>query len=55
MDPQPIVLEVVETRRNGRAASATKPTKPARLSTDVEPEYITNGEKIGGVARRGTA
>ena len=47
--PQSVVLEVVDTAPELKGASATKRTKPARLSTGVEvqvPEYITNGEKI---------
>jgi len=40
---------VVDTAPELKGASATKRTKPARLSTGVEiqvPEYITNGEKV---------
>ena len=47
--PQSVILEIVETAPELRGASATKRTKPAKLSTGIEiqvPEYITTGEKI---------
>ncbi len=47
--PQTVVLEIVDTAPELKGASATKRTKPAKLSTGIEvqvPEYITNGEKV---------
>lgn len=47
--PTSVMLEVVDTAPELKGASATKRTKPAKLSTGVEiqvPEYITNGEKV---------
>lgn len=47
--PQSVVLEVVETAPELKGASATKRSKPARLSTGIEvqvPEYILSGEKV---------
>jgi len=47
--PQTVVLEVVETAPELKGSSATKRTKPAKLSTGIEvqvPEYISNGEKV---------
>ncbi len=47
--PQSVILEIVDTAPELKGASATKRTKPAKLSTGIEiqvPEYITNGEKV---------
>jgi elongation factor P len=47
--PQSVTLEVVDTAPELKGASATKRTKPARLSTGVEiqvPEYITTGTRV---------
>lgn len=47
--PQSVILEIVDTAPELKGASATKRTKPAKLSTGLEiqvPEYITNGEKV---------
>jgi elongation factor P len=47
--PTSVVLTVVDTAPEMKGASATKRTKPARLSTGVEiqvPEYISNDEKV---------
>jgi len=47
--PTSVALTVVDTAPELKGASATKRTKPARLSTGVEiqvPEYITNDEKV---------
>ncbi len=47
--PTSVALEVVDTAPELKGASATKRTKPAKLSTGLEiqvPEYITNGEKV---------
>ncbi len=47
--PQSVILEIVETAPELKGASATKRTKPAKLSTGIEvqvPEYISNGEKV---------
>jgi elongation factor P len=47
--PQSVTLEVVDTAPELKGASATKRTKPAKLSTGVEiqvPEYITTGTRV---------
>jgi len=47
--PTSVVLEVVDTPPELKGGSATKRSKPAKLSTGIEvqvPEYIVNGEKI---------
>lgn len=47
--PQSVILEIVDTAPELKGASATKRTKPAKLSTGIEvqvPEYISNGEKV---------
>lgn len=47
--PQSVVMEVVDTPPELKGASATKRSKPAKLSTGLEiqvPEYIVNGEKV---------
>ncbi len=47
--PQSVVLEVIETPPELKGSSATKRTKPAKLTTGLEiqvPEYIVNGEKV---------
>jgi len=47
--PQSVILEVVDTPPELKGASATKRSKPAKLTTGFElqvPEYIVNGEKI---------
>ncbi len=47
--PQSIVLEIVDTAPELKGGSATKRTKPARLSTGIDvqvPDYIENGTKI---------
>ncbi|MGB1192806.1 MAG: elongation factor P-like protein YeiP, partial [Pseudomonadales bacterium] len=47
--PATVVLEVVDTPPELKGGSATKRTKPAKLSTGIEinvPEYIANGDKV---------
>lgn len=47
--PTSVMLTVVDTAPELKGASATKRTKPAKLSTGIEiqvPEYITNDEKV---------
>jgi elongation factor P len=47
--PQSVVLEIVDTAPELKGASATKRSKPARLSTGIEvqvPEYILTGERV---------
>ncbi|NCT66013.1 MAG: elongation factor P-like protein YeiP [Rhodanobacteraceae bacterium] len=47
--PQSVTLEVVDTAPELKGASATKRTKPAKLSTGIEiqvPEYITTGTRV---------
>lgn len=47
--PQSIVMEIIDTAPELKGASATKRTKPAKLSTGIEvpvPEYIATGDKI---------
>lgn len=47
--PSSVVLEVVETAPEMKGATATKRSKPAKLSTGIEiqvPEYVRTGEKI---------
>ena len=47
--PANVVLEVVDTPPELKGGTATKRSKPAKLSTGIEvqvPEYIENGEKI---------
>ena len=47
--PTSVTLTVVDTAPEMKGASATKRTKPAKLSTGIEiqvPEYITNDEKV---------
>lgn len=47
--PQSVVLEVVDTAPELKGGSATKRTKPARLSTGIDvqvPDYIENGTRI---------
>lgn len=47
--PQSVTLEVVDTAPELKGASATKRTKPAKLSTGLEiqvPEYITTGTRV---------
>ena len=47
--PQSVTLEVVDTAPELKGASATKRTKPAKLSTGVEiqvPEYIVTGTRV---------
>jgi elongation factor P len=47
--PQSVVLEIVDTAPELKGASATKRSKPAKLSTGIEvqvPEYIVSGEKV---------
>ena len=47
--PASVILEVVETAPEMKGATATKRSKPAKLSTGIEiqvPEYISNGEMI---------
>ncbi len=47
--PQTMVLEVVDTAPELKGATATKRTKPAKLSSGITvqvPEYIENGTKI---------
>ncbi|MGL4674921.1 MAG: elongation factor P-like protein EfpL [Wohlfahrtiimonas sp.] len=47
--PQSIVLEIVDTAPELKGGSATKRTKPARVSTGIDvqvPDYIENGTKI---------
>lgn len=47
--PQSIVLEIVDTAPELKGGSATKRTKPARLSTGIDvqvPDYVESGTKI---------
>ena len=47
--PATVTLQVVDTAPELKGASATKRSKPAKLSTGIEiqvPEYITNGEAV---------
>ena len=47
--PTSVTLTVVDTAPEMKGASATKRTKPAKLSTGIEiqvPEYISNEEKV---------
>ena len=47
--PTSVTLTVVDTAPEMKGASATKRTKPAKLSTGIEiqvPEYISNDEKV---------
>lgn len=47
--PQQVILEVVDTAPELKGASATRRTKPAKLSTGISvqvPEYIENGTHI---------
>ena len=47
--PAIVILEVVDTPPELKGGSATKRTKPAKLSTGIEinvPEYIANGDKV---------
>ena len=47
--PATVILEVVDTPPELKGGSATKRTKPAKLSTGVEinvPEYIANGDRV---------
>lgn len=47
--PPSVILEVIETAPEMKGATATKRSKPARLSTGIEiqvPEYVRTGEKI---------
>ena len=47
--PATVVLEVTDTPPELKGGSATKRTKPAKLSTGLEinvPEYIANGDKV---------
>ena len=47
--PQSVALVVVETPPELKGGTATKRSKPARLSTGIEiqvPEYIGNGERV---------
>ena len=47
--PATVILEVVDTPPELKGGSATKRTKPAKLSTGIEinvPEYIANGDKV---------
>ena len=47
--PASVILEVVETPPELKGGTATKPPKPAKLSTGIEimvPEYVVNGERI---------
>ena len=47
--PQTVTMLVVDTAPELKGASATKRSKPAKLSTGLEiqvPEYITTGEKV---------
>lgn len=47
--PASVVLEVVDTPPELKGGTATKRSKPAKLSTGIEihvPEYIVNGEMI---------
>lgn len=47
--PQSIVLQIIDTAPELKGASATKRTKPARLSTGIDvqvPDYIESGEKV---------
>ena len=47
--PASVVMEVIDTPPELKGGTATKRSKPARLSTGIEiqvPEYIANGEKV---------
>lgn len=47
--PASVILEVIETAPEMKGATATKRSKPAKLSTGIEiqvPEYVRTGEKI---------
>jgi len=47
--PSSVVLTVVDTAPEMKGSSATKRTKPARLSTGIDiqvPEYVANDEKV---------
>jgi elongation factor P len=47
--PSSVMLTVVDTAPELKGASATKRTKPAKLSSGIEiqvPEYISTGEKV---------
>jgi len=47
--PPSVVIEVIETPPELKGGTATKRSKPARLSTGIEiqvPEYVGNGERV---------
>ena len=47
--PPSVVIEVIQTPPELKGGTATKRSKPARLSTGIEiqvPEYVGNGERV---------